>query len=229
MTTPRSLADDLRGRDDAALQTLVRRRPDLALPTPGDLGQLAGRSVTSASTARALDHLTRFGLQVLEAAVVCDEPFTLPQVRSLFPDTAQADIDGQFDDLVLLALVWGEPDAWRPTIAARETVGRFPAGLGPTLAVLGGGTGMIGDPSFKAAERALLSVEQVEENVDRMLQLIVITIENDVCNDFFQYQLDVADNFTADIVHVTVVGDDFGQPFKFRQVVFQVNVGNTAE
>ncbi len=140
MTTPRSLADDLRGRDDAALQTLVRRRPDLALPTPGDLGQLAGRSVTSASTARALDHLTRFGLQVLEAAVVCDEPFTLPQVRSLFPDTAQADVDAQFDDLVLLALVWGEPDAWRPTIAARETVGRFPAGLGPTLAVLGGGT-----------------------------------------------------------------------------------------
>ena len=140
MTTPRSLADDLRARDDAALQALVRRRPDLALPTPGDLGQLAGRSVTSASTARALDHLTRFGLQVLEAAVVCDEPFTLPQVRALFPDTAKRDVDAQFDDLVLLALVWGEPDAWRPTIAARETVGRFPAGLGPTLAVLGGGS-----------------------------------------------------------------------------------------
>ena len=51
MTTPRSLADDLRGRDDAALEMLVRRRSDLALPTPGDLGQLAGRSVTAASTA----------------------------------------------------------------------------------------------------------------------------------------------------------------------------------
>lgn len=139
MTTPRSLADDLRGRDDAALETLVRRRPDLALPTPGDLGQLAGRSVTAASTARALDHLTRFGLQVLEAAVVCDEPFTLPQVRLLLPNTAPEDVDAQFDDLVLLALVWGEPDSWRPTAQARETVGRFPAGLGPRLAVLGGG------------------------------------------------------------------------------------------
>ena len=139
MTTPRSLADDLRGRDDASLETLVRRRPDLALPTPGDLGQLAGRSVTAASTARALDHLTRFGLQVLEAAVVCDEPFSLPQVRSLFPDALEAAVDAQFDDLVLLALVWGEPDGWRPTIAARETVGRFPAGLGPTLGILGGG------------------------------------------------------------------------------------------
>jgi tyrosyl-tRNA synthetase len=33
------------------------------------------------------------------------------------------------------------------------------------IALVGGGTGLIGDPSFKAAERALLSVEQVEQNV----------------------------------------------------------------
>ena len=33
------------------------------------------------------------------------------------------------------------------------------------IAVVGGGTGLIGDPSFKAAERALLTVEQVEANV----------------------------------------------------------------
>src|SRR6185503_12594387 len=32
------------------------------------------------------------------------------------------------------------------------------------IALVGGGTGLIGDPSFKAAERALLSFEQVEEN-----------------------------------------------------------------
>jgi tyrosyl-tRNA synthetase len=32
------------------------------------------------------------------------------------------------------------------------------------IALVGGGTGLIGDPSFKAAERALLSVEQVERN-----------------------------------------------------------------
>src|SRR4029453_17950329 len=35
----------------------------------------------------------------------------------------------------------------------------------PPIAVLGGGTGMIGDPSGKATERALLTVEQVEKNV----------------------------------------------------------------
>src|SRR3954465_5405871 len=33
------------------------------------------------------------------------------------------------------------------------------------IALVGGGTGLIGDPSGKAAERALLSVEVVEENV----------------------------------------------------------------
>lgn len=139
MSTLRSLAADLRSRPDEALQSLVQRRPDLAFPTPGDLGQLAGRSVTAASTSRALDHLTRFGLQVLEAAVVCDEPFTLAQVQALLPDTAPDTVAGQFDDLVLLALLWGEPDGWRPTIAVRETIGRFPAGLGPSLTLLGDG------------------------------------------------------------------------------------------
>ena len=33
------------------------------------------------------------------------------------------------------------------------------------IAVVGGGTGLIGDPSFKAAERALLTLDQVETNV----------------------------------------------------------------
>lgn len=33
------------------------------------------------------------------------------------------------------------------------------------IALVGGGTGLIGDPSGKASERALLSVDQVEENV----------------------------------------------------------------
>jgi tyrosyl-tRNA synthetase len=35
----------------------------------------------------------------------------------------------------------------------------------PPIAVVGGGTGMIGDPSGKATERSLLTVEQVEANV----------------------------------------------------------------
>ena len=41
------------------------------------------------------------------------------------------------------------------------------AGHSP-IAVVGGGTGLIGDPSFKATERALLTIEQVEANVERI-------------------------------------------------------------
>lgn len=33
------------------------------------------------------------------------------------------------------------------------------------IALAGGGTGLVGDPSFKAAERRLLSVEQIDENL----------------------------------------------------------------
>ena len=39
------------------------------------------------------------------------------------------------------------------------------AGHSP-IALVGGGTGLIGDPSFKATERALLTLEQVEANVE---------------------------------------------------------------
>src|SRR5487761_2537440 len=34
------------------------------------------------------------------------------------------------------------------------------------IALAGGGTGMIGDPSFKAVERPLLTLEQIEANVE---------------------------------------------------------------
>ena len=45
------------------------------------------------------------------------------------------------------------------TLARFQRFGHVP------IAVVGGGTGLIGDPSFKATERALLSVEEVESNV----------------------------------------------------------------
>jgi hypothetical protein len=150
-TAPRSLADDLRGRSDDALAVLVQRRPDLATPPPGDVGQLAGRSATAASTARALDHLNRLGLQVLEACVVCDEPFTASEVQAMFPETPAAAVTAQVHELVTLALLWGDADSWRPTVAVRETVGRFPAGLGPPLAQLGGGDA---DALIAAIDRA---------------------------------------------------------------------------
>jgi tyrosyl-tRNA synthetase len=45
------------------------------------------------------------------------------------------------------------------TLARAQRFGHKP------IACVGGGTGLIGDPSFKAAERALLPLEQVQQNV----------------------------------------------------------------
>lgn len=136
---PRSLADDLRGRDDDAIAQLLHRRADLATPPPGDFAQLAGRSVTAASTSRALDHLTGFTLQVLEACVVVDEPFHDADVERVFPQVPAAQVLEEIDELASLGLLWGADRSWRPTATVREVVGRFPAGLGPPLAQLGGG------------------------------------------------------------------------------------------
>src|SRR6188474_2009172 len=38
------------------------------------------------------------------------------------------------------------------------------------IAIVGGGTGMIGDPSGKSQERVLLSAEQIEANLDGIRQ-----------------------------------------------------------
>src|SRR4029078_12553922 len=42
---------------------------------------------------------------------------------------------------------------------------RFPRHGGPPVALVGGGTGMIGDPSGRSAERNLLDRETLEANV----------------------------------------------------------------
>jgi hypothetical protein len=71
---PRTLAEDLRARDDDALARLLRARPDLLAPVPADITQLATRAVTRASVLRTLDHLPRFTRQVAEALAVAPDP-----------------------------------------------------------------------------------------------------------------------------------------------------------
>ncbi|WP_433890053.1 helicase-associated domain-containing protein [Streptomyces sp. CA-111067] len=66
-SAPRTLAEDLRARDDDALALLLRARPDLLTPVPNDLTQLATRAATRTSVLRALDHLDTFTHQVAEA------------------------------------------------------------------------------------------------------------------------------------------------------------------
>ena len=73
---PRSLAEDLRARDDDALAALLAARPDLVHPVPADLAALATRATTGPATARALDRLDTFTLQVVTALGALTEPTT---------------------------------------------------------------------------------------------------------------------------------------------------------
>ncbi|MET8690593.1 helicase-associated domain-containing protein [Streptomyces sp. NPDC004732] len=142
--TPRSLAEALRSREDAALADLLRARPDLLNPVPNDLTQLATRAGTRASVVRALERLDRFAQQVAEALAVAPDPASYEEVLALLagdegaPAVAQA-LPRALGTLHEQALVWGPDDRLRLVRTARELLAPTPqhpspTGLGPTVA-----------------------------------------------------------------------------------------------
>ncbi|KUJ69806.1 DNA-binding protein [Streptomyces albus subsp. albus] len=76
------------------MAVLLRARPDLLSPVPGDLTQLATRAGTRASVVRAVERLDRFALQTAEALAVAPDPCDYATLRALMtgdhPDTASA-------------------------------------------------------------------------------------------------------------------------------------------
>ncbi|MGI5339475.1 helicase C-terminal domain-containing protein [Streptomyces sp. CA-181903] len=142
---PRTLAEELRERPDEALAELLRARPDLVNPVPGDLTQLATRAATRASVARALDRLDRFVIQVAEALAVAPDPCPYERLARLMTGDEPADpriaaeLPRAVAELRRQALVWGGDDRLRLVRTAREllapTASRPSAtGLGPTVA-----------------------------------------------------------------------------------------------
>ncbi|MFH8609206.1 helicase-associated domain-containing protein [Streptomyces sp. NPDC018029] len=142
--TPRSLAEALRSREDGALADLLRYRPDLLNPVPGDLTQLATRAGTRASVVRALERLDRFAQQVAEALAVASDPASYEEVRGLLagdvgdPAVERA-LRRALGTLHEQALVWGTDDRLRLVRTARELLAPSPqhpspTGLGPTVA-----------------------------------------------------------------------------------------------
>ncbi|TXS41085.1 DNA-binding protein [Streptomyces sp. uw30] len=141
--TPRSLAEDLRVRDDAALTVLLRSRPDLITPVPTDLTQLATRAGTRASVVRALERLDRFALQTAEALAVAADPATYGELLALMAgDEGDPAVTGALPHalgtLREQALVWGADDRLRLVRTARELLAPSqqhpsPTGLGPTV------------------------------------------------------------------------------------------------
>ncbi|MFF4225883.1 helicase-associated domain-containing protein [Streptomyces abikoensis] len=142
---PRTLAEELRGRPDDALADLLRARPDLLSPVPGDLTQLATRAATRASVVRALDRLDRFALQVAEALAVAPDPCPYGTLAALMngdrPDDPRvaAELPRAVATLRETALVWGGEDRLRLVRTARELLAPSaghpsPTGLGPAVA-----------------------------------------------------------------------------------------------
>lgn len=134
----RSFADDVRARSDADLAALLLLRPDLARPAPADVGGVAARAATLASTARAIDALDRRRLSVLEAAVLLRPPVTVEGLQDLLGDALEpAELVDTVEDLWRRALLWRDEKGPRPVSAVIDTFGPYPAGLGPPAEDLG--------------------------------------------------------------------------------------------
>jgi hypothetical protein len=131
---PRTLADDLRQRSDAALEALLAARPDLLSPVPTDMTDLVARAATRLSVNRALDRLDRFTLQVLDALAHLPDPTDLDAIVRLVP-VGRESIAAAVGTLRDLALIWGPDDCVRLVRAVREAVGPGPGRTGPPLAV----------------------------------------------------------------------------------------------
>jgi hypothetical protein len=126
-----TLADHLRALPDDGLAALIRLRPDLVIPLPGDLSALAVRAQSRLSVARALDGLDRFTIEVLDAVRYLRPDPSLDAVLAL---TAQggaepARVRAAIDTLRTLALVHG-PDQALHVVGTIDEVMAFPAGLG---------------------------------------------------------------------------------------------------
>lgn len=154
----RTLAEELRARPDDDLVALLRSRPDLLNPVPGDLTQLTARLSSRASALRALERLDRFTLQTAEALAALPDASSPAAVRTLLAGPAKvkphpeatplsaaertavaAALPRALATLRDRALLWGPDNGLRLVIAAREALAPTAAnpgrtGLGPTFA-----------------------------------------------------------------------------------------------
>jgi hypothetical protein len=141
-----TLADHLRAATDDELGALLQRRPDLAVPVPADLSQLAGRIQSRVSVARALDELDRFTLEILDGLRYVRTEDGSASVDMLFTLAAEAGVEpaavrSALETLRELRLVYRpEPHdgdgQLRLVAALDELLGPYPAGLGRPAAQL---------------------------------------------------------------------------------------------
>ncbi|WP_232265593.1 helicase C-terminal domain-containing protein [Streptomyces pactum] len=180
---PRTLAEELRHRADESLAALLRSRPDLLSPVPGDLTQLATRAGTRASVVRAVERLDRFALQTAEALAVAPDPCPYPTLLALLtgddpevrpgdgpagrpgdggtPAERSGDGTGRPGDAGIPAERSGAGDTatGASTPAGTSAGPAVPAAAAPTGTSTGAATGVPGDAAAGTTPRAAIAAE----------------------------------------------------------------------
>ena len=153
--------------DDERLVALLRRRPDLATPSPVTLASLAARATSRSSLERALASVDAAVLQAVEAVVALepDGPPNRERVIAAIAGpaderagevTVRSDDDAAFvgralEEAIALALVWPDDDGVHAAPGLAEILGPYPAGLSRA----DGGADPVPD-DLPAEERAVL-------------------------------------------------------------------------
>ncbi|QSB14459.1 helicase C-terminal domain-containing protein [Natronosporangium hydrolyticum] len=163
-----TFTDLVRGQSDEALAELLRARPDLIVPLPGDLSGLAARAQSRLSVTRALDQLNQFQLEILDGIRLTRDPTghsSLDQVlaitagapgRADVPRVEAGQVRAAVRQLRQLLLVYGTDEALQVVAAVDEVLGPHPAGLGRPAAELSEAcAALVGDPA--RLRRTLLS------------------------------------------------------------------------
>ena len=125
---PSSFAAALALRSDDELGSLLRRRPDVAVPPPADFDVLASRLSSQYSVSRVAETVDRFVLQVLEALVL--EPRDEDELAA-FGAVPRSDVGRAVEEAADLGLLWRAGDGHLyPVKGVLSAVGRYPLGLG---------------------------------------------------------------------------------------------------
>lgn len=172
MSTVRSLADDLRQRDDDALAALLRRRPDLLHPVPSDITALTTRATTGPSVSRCLDGLDAVRLHVLHIAADLTAQTALPAADVI--DAAAVPLGpGGHDqcsdamaNLREVALIWGTDEQVRVVHAVRDLLSATPTPAWPRPTLLGSGPLDPASIDEQAAFHARALIARVRDLVD---------------------------------------------------------------
>lgn len=132
-TAPRTFAEFVQGLDQDRLTVLLRARPDLCVPRPQDLADLAARAATTASIRAILDRLNLFQRTLAETLAALGDPVTAADVASLLP-VEEAVVRRGVGELREVALCWGGDDALHVLRGVRTAFEPWPHGVAPQSA-----------------------------------------------------------------------------------------------